>query len=118
MASLCFSRSLWSSRWISAMSDSQVNGTLEEMVWTTLTHQKPLHFDLGLIQCPVSIWIGDGDQSVPLENGRWLQRMLPWAKFHVVEGCGHFNVTGPTPEFQEQVLSVVRESGLLTTSKL
>merc|ERR1712118_575522 len=99
--------------WISAMSDSQLHGPLEELVWTTGTQQRPLVFDVELIKCPVSIWIGENDQSVPVENGKWLQKILPQATLEVVPGCGHFLVTGPTPEFSEQVLSVVRGAGLL-----
>jgi pimeloyl-ACP methyl ester carboxylesterase len=41
---------------------------------------------------PVSVWQGDQDRMVPFAHGRWLAKVLPAARTHLVPGVGHMNL--------------------------
>jgi pimeloyl-ACP methyl ester carboxylesterase len=48
--------------------------------------------DLGSVRVPTHIWLGDRDIFVPRAMGRHLEREIPGADFHWVDGAGHFAV--------------------------
>jgi len=47
-------------------------------------------FDLGAVQCHVTLWHGTDDPLVPISHGRDLARKLSAAKFEELSGRGHF----------------------------
>jgi pimeloyl-ACP methyl ester carboxylesterase len=49
-------------------------------------------FELGAVRCPVLLWYGGDDRSVPLAHGRWLSENLPAARLVVHEGEGHLGI--------------------------
>lgn len=49
----------------------------------------PWDVDLGAVRCPVHLWYGDADQSVPASHGEWLAGHLHDATLAVEPGAGH-----------------------------
>lgn len=51
---------------------------------------RPWGFDLREIKCPVHVWHGDADDTVPLANGIYQANAIPGATLHEVRGEGHW----------------------------
>jgi len=51
---------------------------------------RPWGFDLREIECPVDVWHGDADDTVPLANGIYQANVIPRATMHEIRGEGHW----------------------------
>jgi pimeloyl-ACP methyl ester carboxylesterase len=51
---------------------------------------RPWGFDLRDIECPVHVWHGDADDTVPVANGRYQAKVIPKATLHEIRGEGHW----------------------------
>jgi pimeloyl-ACP methyl ester carboxylesterase len=52
---------------------------------------QPWRFDLSIIKS-LHLWHGTDDHVVPMQHSKWLTRVVPVAKLHVIEGEGHFSL--------------------------
>ncbi|WP_219459859.1 alpha/beta fold hydrolase [Nonomuraea rhizosphaerae] len=48
--------------------------------------------DLETVHVPVHMWLGDSDIFVPVEMGRYMERAIPGADCHWMNGGGHFEL--------------------------
>ncbi|MDF1813716.1 MAG: alpha/beta hydrolase [Verrucomicrobiales bacterium] len=55
-------------------------------------YASPWGFELSEISVPVTIWQGTLDVNVPQSNGKLFADEIPKAKFHLIEGEGHFSL--------------------------
>jgi pimeloyl-ACP methyl ester carboxylesterase len=51
---------------------------------------RPWGFDLREIECPVHVWHGDADDTVPFANGIYQANVIPRARLHEIHGEGHW----------------------------
>jgi pimeloyl-ACP methyl ester carboxylesterase len=51
---------------------------------------RPWGYDLREIACPVHVWHGDADDTVPLPNGTYQADAIPQATLHEIRGEGHW----------------------------
>lgn len=63
--------------------------SFDGLIYDNLTLNLPWEFDPGSIRAPSWLWYGTADQVVPIENGRWYERVIPRAPLLVLEGEGH-----------------------------
>lgn len=63
--------------------------TFDGLIYDNLTLNLPWEFDPGSIRAPSWLWYGTADQVVPIENGRWYERVIPRASLVVLDGEGH-----------------------------
>ena len=93
--------------WLSTQIDSITNGSSDEVIWTTYNFQKKQPYNLEDIICPVSVWIGDGDQSISVESCKWINSLCKDTKLEILSSCGHMCIISPTNQFQNMVLSLL-----------
>lgn len=62
--------------------------------------------DVTTLRCPVELWYGGADASVPSSHGEWFERHLPSAALTIYPGEGHLL---PLRHWRELLSSLVRD---------
>jgi len=66
--------------------------------WDNVAWLGPWDVDLAAVHCPVHLWYGEQDSTVPLAHGRWLAEHLSHARLVVWPGEGHLALLRHLPE--------------------
>jgi pimeloyl-ACP methyl ester carboxylesterase len=77
--------------------------------WDSVSWIGEWDIDLGAVTCPVFLWYGRDDRSVPLAHGLWLSEHLARAQLIVRDGEGHFGIL----EHLGEMLEALTEPGIL-----
>lgn len=59
------------------------------VAWDNIAWVGPWDVDLHAVRCPVHLWYGEADQSIPLVHGEWLAEHLYDTHLVVEPGAGH-----------------------------
>lgn len=59
------------------------------------------------VECPVRLWHGDSDGTVPVHHAEYVASLLPKANLEVLPGVGHFH----TPPRWRDFINAAREGG-------
>jgi len=81
-----------------------VRGAVHDLQLAT----SPWGFDLRSIQCPVDIWHGARDRTVPVSEARRLHRLLPNSRLFVLRGEGHFLLWRRAADVMDALLAQAR----------
>jgi pimeloyl-ACP methyl ester carboxylesterase len=53
---------------------------------------KPWGFDIGAIDRPVQMWIGDTDEFIPVSHAQWFAKHVRNIDLHILEGQDHISI--------------------------
>lgn len=59
------------------------------VAWDNVAWVEPWDVDLSSVRCPVHLWYGEADQSIPLAHGEWLAERLYDTHLVIEPGAGH-----------------------------
>ena len=59
----------------------------------------PSGLDYTAVQCPIRLWHGDADGTVPAHHAEYVARLLPKARLEVLAGVGHLHPPARWAEF-------------------
>ena len=68
-----------------------------------LAFTQPWGFDVSALTCPVTVWHGTADESVPVGHGRWVVDRVPGAEGHFIDGQGHVSILVELPAIIDSV---------------
>lgn len=51
------------------------------------------------VECPVQLWHGDSDGTVPVHHAEYVASLLPKANLEVLPGVGHFHTAARWRDF-------------------
>jgi len=71
-----------------------------------LAFAKPWGFDVSAITCPVMLWHGTADESVPVGHGRWIVDHAPGAEGRFLDGHGHVSILAELPAIIDRVAAL------------
>ncbi|WP_104522908.1 alpha/beta fold hydrolase [Blastococcus atacamensis] len=73
--------------------------------WDNVAWLGPWDVDLAVVRCPVRLWYGERDSTVPVSHGEWLADHLSDAHLVVYSGEGHM---GPMRHLPQMLTSLTR----------
>lgn len=73
--------------------------------WDNVAYVGPWDIDLATVRCPVHLWYGEHDSTMPVAHGRWLAQHLPDARLVVRDDHGHL---GPMRQLGPMLATLTR----------
>jgi pimeloyl-ACP methyl ester carboxylesterase len=73
--------------------------------WDNVAWVGPWDADLSALRCPVHLWYGERDSTIPTTHGRWLAQHVPDARLVIYPGEGHL---GPMRHLSEMLTTLIR----------
>jgi len=71
----------------------------------------PSGLDYTAVQCPIRLWHGDADATVPVHHAEYVARLLPKADLEVLPGVGHLHTPDRWAEFVNAARDAVGPMG-------
>ena len=105
-----------------ALADPKKIQSLKDLVWTIwpfskrrdgfyndYEHFSELSLPLSSIKVPTTIIHGDEDINVDIEQARYIKKLIPNSRLHIIEGADHYMLSTHTKEIEKLIDDFINE---------